>query len=123
MDTPPGPGGAGEPALLIYDGDCPLCRRTVRWLRNRPGARNLRWEPSQGDEGRRLVREFGLAGQSRETVLLIDADGVHGRSEAVRIALARLGGIWPAVAKVLRAVPRSWRDRVYDLVSRRRFRL
>ena len=122
METPDRPGGPGEPPVLIYDGDCSLCRGMARWLRNRPGARNLRLEASQGVAGRRFVGELGLAREARETVLLIDADGVHDHSEAVRLTLARLGGFWSAVARLMRAVPRSWRDRVYTFVSRRRRR-
>ena len=123
MEAPPDPGDPGQPALLVYDGDCPLCRDIVDWLRKRRGARNLRLAPFQGDEGRRIVGERGLAAEARQTILLFDADGAHSHSEAVRATFARLGGVWPAVAKLMRAVPRSWRDAVYDFIARRRYRL
>ncbi len=113
---------AGEP-VLIYDGDCALCRRVADWLRRRRGAQNLRLMPSQGATGRRFVHEYGLAEKAQETVVLIDAGGVHSQTEAVRFALKKLRGVWPLVARLMRLVPRAWRDRVYAFVSRRRYRL
>ena len=111
-----------RPAVL-YDGDCALCRGTAGWLRGRSGGDRVRWLPVQDQDGRALAARHGVATESLQTVILVDADGVHRRSEAVRRVLRRFGGGWPLVGRLLGLIPRRWRDRVYGLVARNRHRL
>ena len=56
-----------------------------------------------------------------DSILMIDRDGVHARSEAaIRIA-SRLGFPW-RLAGAARILPRPLRDRLYDFIARRRYR-
>jgi len=111
-----------RPAVL-FDGDCALCRGTSGWLRSRAGGDRVRWLPVQDAAGRALADRYGVTAESLHTVILIDEDGVHRRSEAIRRVLRRLGGGWPLAGRLLGLVPRRWRDRAYGLVARNRHRL
>lgn len=56
-----------------------------------------------------------------KTVVLLNSDGIHTRSDAALLAIACLGGKWSA-ARWLLWVPRFFRDALYDFVARHRYR-
>ena len=113
--------------LLVFDGDCPFCRRSVeRWRAT--GNERFDIEPSQTAVG----RFPNLAGEFERAVQLIEIDGrVVSAGEAVLRARAlatscewlsasykHLPGFAPAVEVVYRAVARhrrllSWLPRVF----------
>lgn len=128
---------AGDDAglLLLYDGACGLCARSVQWVleHDRPdrgAAASLRFAPLQGETAAPVLARHGLApgaGGFDTMVLVQDAGGpgerVLLRSDAA-IGVGRyLGGRWAALARVARLVPRVLRDGVYGLIARHRLRL
>lgn len=110
------------PPLLLYDGFCGLCDRTVQFALARDRTGTLRFATLQGAHGTAVRAQYAaLAGV--DSVVWLDADGAHVRSEAA-IRLGRyLGGAWSLVAAAARLVPRAWRDAVYAGVARRRYRV
>jgi predicted DCC family thiol-disulfide oxidoreductase YuxK len=110
--------------LVFYDGHCGLCHGTVRFLARRdPDGSRFRFAPLQGEEIRLRLPE-DVRRTLPDSIALMDADGrVLLRSDAVLHALARVGGGWGLVARVLGVVPRAARDPVYDLVAKVRRRL
>jgi len=105
--------------ILFFDGDCGLCDRFVRFLVARDRRERLHYAPLQGETARSVIPAATAA--SVDSVILLDEDGLHVRSEAALRALARLGGAWRLIAG-LRGVPRGLRDAVYDLVATNRYR-
>jgi len=106
--------------ILFYDGDCGLCDGSVRWCLRHDRDRVLRFAPLQGSTYAALTlpdRPSAL-----ETLVLVDAAGLHLRSDAVLRALGHIGGGWGAVAGVGRLVPRPIRDACYRFVARHRRR-
>jgi predicted DCC family thiol-disulfide oxidoreductase YuxK len=78
--------------------------------------------PAQSPIGRALYVHYGLDPQDYETYILI-SDGVAWfKSEATIRMTQSLGFPW-SLAGVFRLVPRPWRDRLYALVARNRFRV
>ena len=112
------PPGAPRP-IVFFDGDCGLCDRFVRFLVARDRRQRLHFAPLQGDTASRLIPP--ATAESVDSVILLDADGVHVRSDAALRAIAELGGVW-ALGGALRGVPRGLRDAVYDLVATNRYR-
>lgn len=112
--------GRREAPILFFDGECALCNRAVRWLMASDPSEVFRFAALRGETARERLRgrppEEGAG-----TLLLLDEDGVHERSEAVLRAGARLGGLWRGIA-LLRLLPRSLRDVAYDAVARNRVR-
>ncbi|BDG10814.1 thiol-disulfide oxidoreductase DCC family protein [Anaeromyxobacter paludicola] len=110
--------------LVLYDGECGLCRRSVRWLLARDPRGRLRFAPLQGETARAL----GVAPRELETVLLVEvgpggAAAVHERSAAIARALGALGGGWALAGRALRLAPRPLADAGYRLVAAHRHRL
>ncbi len=120
---------SGPAPILLYDGDCGFCARSVRFVLSREGRdRSLRFATLQGSVG-------AAARQARPELARIDsvlwiepgADGgiarVLVRSDAALRTLAYLGGGWRVLAALGRLAPRGLRDAVYDLIARHRLRL
>ena len=107
--------------ILLYDGTCGLCDRSVRFVRARDGGR-FRFEPLQGAAGQRHLVEAGLPRDYFDSLVVIDEAGTHTHSDgALRIA-RQLRWPWRALV-TLRVVPRPVRDWAYGLVARWRYRI
>ena len=124
----------GDRLLVIFDGRCGLCNRSVRWFLARDREDRLRFAPSESPQVAALLRrqlpnhqplaaDSGLGdlesilvarhpGQSDEVLLM--------RSSAVLELLRSLPHPWPEVAIIAALIPRPLRDVVYRLVARYR---
>lgn len=104
--------------IVIFDGDCGLCNGFVAWLiRHDPQARFL-IAGSAGEVGRAALQAMGLAPQvASSTLVVATADGPRLRTDAVAAVLGELGWPWRG-GRVILAVPRALRDRVYDAIAK-----
>lgn len=114
------------PAVLLYDGVCGFCDRTVRFVLDRDGAGAFRFAPLQSDYAAAALARHGRDAADLDSVcLLVDAGGpgerLLARSDAVLAICDRLGGAWRLLA-LARFVPRRLRDAAYDAFARRRYR-
>jgi predicted DCC family thiol-disulfide oxidoreductase YuxK len=109
--------------ILLFDGECGLCARSVRFLLARDRAGVIRFAPLGGPTGRAL-RAAHAAPAPDDTVLWFEPArrSLLRRSDAVLAALHHLGGAWRWLAALGAAVPRPIRDAAYDAVARRRTR-
>ncbi len=101
--------------LVLYDGYCNLCSRTVQWIiRNDPGKRfTFTPLPEQPPEGANA--SYG------DTVLLELGGKVYDRSAAVLRIAVRLRFPWPLLGLFF-VIPRFIRDPFYRVVARNRKR-
>jgi len=109
------------PHVIVFDGDCLFCQRSVRFIHRHDRANAYRFAARQTPAGARLLGDAGI-GLAPNTMVLIDDEGTWLRSDAVLRIAGRLGAPWSA-ARVLLAVPRPLRDGVYRVVARVRHRL
>lgn len=110
--------------VLLYDGDCGLCARSVQFVLRHDRRGTLRFAPLQGAFARDvLARHPSLA--TVDSVVWVEpaADGaaerVAVRSDAALLAVAYLGGWW-SLLRAGRVMPKPLRDAVYDFVARHR---
>ncbi|MGA8041639.1 MAG: DCC1-like thiol-disulfide oxidoreductase family protein [Terracidiphilus sp.] len=127
----------GSRLLVVYDGHCGLCNRTVRWLLARDRHDRLRFAPSHSPAVAALLARHGFTpdaspnGPSSSgpgTILVFraaatPAEQLFTRSTAVAVVLAELPRPWPFAARLLRLVPRPLRDLAYRLIARWRYRI
>ena len=92
MHRSAGPPSGGPRPIVFFDGDCGLCDRFVRFLVARDRRQRLHYAPLQGDTARQLIPP--ATAESIDSVILLDEDGLHLRSEAALRAIAHLGGVW-----------------------------
>lgn len=113
-------GGTGP--VVLFDGGCGLCSRTVRFLLRRDARGRMRFAPLGSAASDALLRERGvLRSELPDSVVVVDGAGVHVRSSAVLRLLPELRAPWCWLG-VTALVPRPLRDLVYRLVARHRLR-
>ena len=115
----------GHP-LVLYDGVCGLCNRTVQFVLRRDRADVFRFAALQSGLAARILARHGADATDLDTLYVVlnpeQADeGLLARSDAVLYILGGLGAVWRMIASVLKVVPRGLRDWVYGLVARYRY--
>jgi len=107
--------------LVIFDGVCNLCAKSVRFIMRHEKDQRLRFAPLQSATGARLMRELGLDPEDVKTFVLI-ADGRAFVKSDAAIHLARfLRGPWRLLGAI-KIIPRPIRDWLYDVTARNRYR-
>jgi predicted DCC family thiol-disulfide oxidoreductase YuxK len=108
--------------IIVFDGLCVLCSGWASFVLKHDSRGVFRLLPAQTPLGRALYIHFGLDPENYETNILVADGGAWLRSEgSIRMAEG-LGFPW-SLARWLRLLPLSWRDRAYLLLARNRFRL
>jgi predicted DCC family thiol-disulfide oxidoreductase YuxK len=112
---------ASEPSIVLFDGVCNFCNRSVNFIIDRDPRRRFRFAPLQSDTGKELLRRFDLPAEMLSTMVLIEGDRCYTKSSAgLRIA-RRLRWPWSLAAAFL-IVPPPLRNVVYDFIARHRYR-
>lgn len=109
------------PLIVIFDGDCLFCQRSVRFIHRHDRGNLFRFAARQSQAGARLLAEGGI-GLAPNSMVLIDEAGTWLRSDAVLRIATRLGPPW-SLAGVFLLVPRALRDAAYAGVAAIRHRL
>ena len=108
--------------LIVFDGDCVLCSRTMRLILRFDRAERFRLAPAQGRIGQGLYRHLDLPTDHFETYLLIAEGEIYQRSTAVVQIAKRLPWPW-RIGAALWIIPRPIRDGLYNLIARHRYRI
>ncbi len=115
--------------ILLYDGDCGFCARSVRFILNRDHRRKtIRFAPLQGDTARRIRQRHPELNNIDSVVFVqpntdADTETIHTRSAATIATLRYIGGPWSALATLISIIPRPLRDAAYDVIARHRARI
>jgi predicted DCC family thiol-disulfide oxidoreductase YuxK len=114
-------------SVLLYDGSCAFCNRSVRFILAREKHQSLRFASLEGAVGRRCLQQFPEL-DTVDSLIWIDEDS-EGRPvkalarSAAAIRIARyMGGTW-TLFSIFWLVPKPLRDWVYDLIAKHRHNL
>ena len=108
--------------MVLFDGTCAFCERSVKFMAKRDPEGYFRFGASQSETGARLLAEHGLTRQATRSLVLIEQGQVFTRSTA-SLRIAR-NLTWPwRMAGSLLWIPRPIRDGVYRLVAAVRHRV
>lgn len=115
-----------EHPVLLYDGVCGLCNRTVQFVLRYDQEKKFRFAPLQSAFAARLLGKKGVDASDLNSFYIVvfreEGEVLLGRSEAFLFVMERLPGIWSALARVLRLIPRAIRDWAYRVIARNRYR-
>ena len=107
--------------IVVFDGLCNLCSGGARWLQHHQGKPPFQLVPMQSERGRSLLARHGYDPDDPLTFLVLDGDRRLTQSDAWIHLVAAAGPGWRWV-HAARIIPRAWRDAVYRLVARNRYR-
>jgi predicted DCC family thiol-disulfide oxidoreductase YuxK len=111
---------AGAEGVVLFDGYCHLCDRSVQFVLDHDRRRVFRFAPSQSPGARPFLDRCGL-GSAPGTIVFVERDGWSVRSTAAIRMARRLGLPW-SLAAVGLMVPAAIRDVGYRVIARNRLR-
>ena len=108
--------------IVLYDGTCGLCHKSVQWLLRHERDHVVQFAPLQGETADQLRARFPQIPRTLETVVLVDDDRAHLRSKAFLHVARHLRAPW-RWAYAVRWLPGFLLDLGYRLVAAVRYRI
>ncbi len=105
--------------IIIFDGKCVLCAGFAQFVLRHDRRGRLRLLAAQTPLGEALYRHFGLSYGDFDTYVLLESGAVRVKSSAALRIFVKLGLPW-SLLSVGHALPRWFRDGLYDFVARNR---
>lgn len=100
---------------------CNLCNSTVQFVIARDKNSRFRFASLQSQAAQKVLQDAGSSPDRPDSVVLIDDEGVHTRSEAALRTARKLGLPWSLLVAT-GVIPRLVRDPIYNWVARHRYR-
>jgi predicted DCC family thiol-disulfide oxidoreductase YuxK len=107
--------------LVIFDGVCHLCNASVAFIINRDPAGVFRFAPLQGAHAAQILGDVSADFRAADSVMLVENGRIYDKSEAALRICRRLSLPWRWLW-VLRLIPKGFRDWIYSLVAKNRYR-
>lgn len=108
--------------LVLYDGTCGLCSRSVQLILRHDRRGRFRFAALQSELGGALLARHGLPADALDTVVLVEDDRAWTKSAAALRIARGMDGPWPLL-RALGIVPRPVRDFFYDRLANNRYRI
>ncbi len=105
--------------IVFFDGVCGLCNKSVDWLIRRDKNQHLLFSPLQGETAKILLSEE--VRNELSTFVFLRNGTLLNRSDAALATLKDIGGGWK-IFYVLTLIPLSFRNWIYNWVSRNRYK-
>jgi predicted DCC family thiol-disulfide oxidoreductase YuxK len=124
VSAAPGPLEGLPPRIVLFDGVCVFCNRSVDWLMRRDREGRLHFAPLQGETAQRVRAAFPEAvPEGIDTIVYLEQSGPEPRlwlrSQAVARILADVGD--DRLARLLRLLPTFVADLGYRVFARIRY--
>ncbi|HEY6617976.1 MAG TPA: DCC1-like thiol-disulfide oxidoreductase family protein [Steroidobacteraceae bacterium] len=107
--------------IIVFDGICHVCSGGVRFLAKHRIEPPFKMIPMQSADGKALLGQYGIDPEDPTTFLVLDRGFVLTQSDASIHIMVAMGGLWRLIV-VARVIPRAWRDWLYRLLARNRYR-
>ena len=108
--------------IVLYDGTCGLCHRSVQWLLRHERDHELQFAPLQGETAERLRAQHPQIPRTLESMVLIEDGRTHVRSRAFLHVARHLRAPW-RWAYAVRWLPGFLLDLGYRVIAAIRYRV
>jgi predicted DCC family thiol-disulfide oxidoreductase YuxK len=114
--------------IILYDGVCGLCNHLIQFVLKRDRDERFRFAALQSGFAASVLERNRVNPQILDTMYLLSNysqpdECLASRSDAAIQILAELGGVWRALASIVKHLPRWIRDKIYNLIARNRYQL
>jgi predicted DCC family thiol-disulfide oxidoreductase YuxK len=107
--------------IILYDGECGLCNRSVQFILKFERNSTLKFAPLQSCFSKKVFSDFNLKNDFDESILFYRDGKLFSKSKAVlRIIPFLKWYFYPLL--IIWLIPNFIRDKVYDLIARNRKR-
>ena len=118
----PGSIDTGGKIVILFDGVCNLCNGAVQFIIKRDKTSKFVFASLQSDFGQSQLQKFGLDPLELHSIIALDNGKFYERSDAALKIASGLSQPWRMLG-VFRILPRFFRDWVYDLISKNRYKM
>ena len=108
-----------EDPVILFDGVCNLCNGAVQFIIRHDKKKLFHFAPLQGPTATTLLKNR-LHPENAESIVLVENATFYFKSTAALRIARKLKG-WPVLLYGFIIVPPFIRDRVYDLIARKRY--
>jgi predicted DCC family thiol-disulfide oxidoreductase YuxK len=108
-------------ALVLYDGYCALCNRSVQFLQARQREGAIAYASLQSARGQAILSKHKLPAKEFDSLVLYEDGKIYLRSTAALRLLRHLRIPWPLLYALI-LVPPFLRDPIYNLIAHNRYR-
>lgn len=106
--------------ILLYDGVCNLCDRSVQFVLKHDTKKKFLFGQLDSKTAQAFLKQQDKDFTAIDSVLLITKDTIYSKSSAALKIMMILGGLWRVTA-VFYVLPVPLRDKVYDFIAKRRY--
>lgn len=106
--------------IILFDGVCNLCNNSVKFIIKRDTSGYFKFASLQGETGQRLLKKHSL-NYDLNSFVLIEKEKVYIKSSAALRVCSKLGGAW-RILSIFRFLPPLFRDFLYDIVAKNRYK-
>lgn len=106
-------------AIIFFDGICRLCNGFVRFLIKRDKKKKFKYVSIQSKVGQLILSERNIP--DPDSVVLFYKNSFYFKFDAI-IEIARLLSFPWSYFRVIKFIPKKWRDYGYDFVAKNRFK-
>ncbi len=122
MTAQPPPAAVPEGhALVLFDGVCNLCNRSVNFIIDHDPAGYFLFAALQAEAAAPLLARYDLSADYQESIVLVEGGRCYRRSDAALRIARRLPGAWRLLYALV-VLPRPLRDVLYDWIAANRYR-
>lgn len=108
--------------VVLYDGECGLCHRSVKFILSHERDHELQFAPLQGETAAALRLRFPAIPANLDTVVFVEDDRAHLRSKAFLHLAPHLRAPW-SWGHAFRWIPGFLLDLGYRVIARLRYRI
>lgn len=109
-------------SVIIYDGNCGFCSRTVMFLAKNDKNNDFKFVSSLSEFGIKVMLKNNIKGLEKSTVILIEKESFYIQSIAIRKILLRIP-YFRILGYVMFLIPKKVSDCFYAFISNRRKRI
>ena len=108
--------------IVLFDGECNFCDRSVQFIINRDPEGIFAFASLKSKVGQQLLRDYHIPDEL-DSLILIDPlnHKYYIKSSAALLISRNLSALW-SILYIFKLIPRSIRDKVYDLIARNRIK-
>ena len=107
--------------VIIYDGMCNLCGKTVMNIAKFDSRNNFLFAKLEGDKGQEIIAKFYLQTKNIDSIILYNNDQIKIKSNAIIEIFYNLHPIFKPIL-ILKIIPSFVLDYLYDIIAMKRYK-
>lgn len=114
--------GIGMRKIVLFDGECNFCDRSVQFIIKRDPTGIFAFASLKSKVGQQLLRDYHIPDELDSLILIDPLNHKYYIKSSAALHISRnLTALW-SILYIFKLIPRSIRDKVYDLIARNRIR-